>query len=72
MMLLNGLMSHGLSWLLVCSLMAVLVLPIEWGIKSIRGVMLLAWCAMSSVQILHPNAVLPMKVDGVNMLTVKA
>ena len=37
------------------------------GIKSIRGVMLLKVVRNEFRQILHPNAVLPMKVDGVNI-----
>ena len=37
------------------------------GIKSIRGVMLLKNMRNEFRQILHPNAVLPMKIDGVNV-----
>ena len=37
------------------------------GIKSIRGVMLLKVIRNEFRQILHPNAVLPMKIDGVNI-----
>ena len=37
------------------------------GIKSIRGVMLLKVVRNEFRQILHPNAVLPMKVNGVNV-----
>ena len=37
------------------------------GIKSIRGVMLLKVIRNEFRQILHPNAVLPMKIDGVNV-----
>ena len=37
------------------------------GIKSIRGVMLLKVVRNEFRQILHPNAVLPMKIDGVNI-----
>ncbi|MDD7272716.1 MAG: TrkH family potassium uptake protein [Prevotella sp.] len=37
------------------------------GLKSIRGVMLLKVIRNEFRQILHPNAVLPMKVDGVNI-----
>ncbi|WP_028896820.1 TrkH family potassium uptake protein [Prevotella sp. HUN102] len=37
------------------------------GIKSIRGVMLIKVVRNEFRQILHPNAVLPMKVDGVNI-----
>jgi trk system potassium uptake protein TrkH len=37
------------------------------GIKSIRGVMLLKIIRNEFRQILHPNAVLPMKVDGQNV-----
>src|SRR3712207_1129206 len=37
------------------------------GLKSIRGVMLLKVIKNEFTQLLHPNAVLPMKVDGVNV-----
>ena len=37
------------------------------GVKSIRGVMLLKVVRNEFRQILHPNAVLPMKIDGVNI-----
>ena len=37
------------------------------GIKSIRGVMLVKVIKNEFRQILHPNAVLPMKVDGYNV-----
>jgi potassium uptake protein, trkH family len=37
------------------------------GIKSIRGVMLLKVVKNEFRQILHPNAVLPMKIDGYNV-----
>lgn len=37
------------------------------GIKSIRGVMILKVVRNEFRQILHPNAVLPMKIDGVNV-----
>ena len=37
------------------------------GLKSIRGVMLLKVVRNEFRQILHPNAVLPMKIDGVNI-----
>ena len=37
------------------------------GIKSIRGVMLLKIVKNEFRQILHPNAVLPMKIDGYNV-----
>lgn len=37
------------------------------GIKSIRGVMMLKVVRNEFRQILHPNAVLPMKIDGVNV-----
>ncbi len=37
------------------------------GIKSIRGVMLLKVIRNEFYQMLHPNAVLPMKIDGVNV-----
>lgn len=37
------------------------------GIKSIRGVMVLKVIRNEFTQILHPNAVLPMKIDGVNV-----
>jgi len=37
------------------------------GIKSIRGVMLLKVVRNEFRQILHPNAVSPMKIDGVNI-----
>ena len=41
------------------------------GIKSIRGVMLLKNMRNEFRQILHPNAVLPMKIDGVNVSQAK-
>lgn len=37
------------------------------GVKSIRGVMMLKVVRNEFRQILHPNAVLPMKIDGVNI-----
>ena len=37
------------------------------GIKSIRGVMILKVIRNEFKQILHPNAVLPMKIDGMNV-----
>lgn len=37
------------------------------GIKSIRGVMILKVVRNEFKQMLHPNAVLPMKIDGVNV-----
>lgn len=37
------------------------------GIKSIRGVMMLKVVRNEFKQILHPNAVLPMKIDGMNV-----
>ena len=37
------------------------------GIKSIRGLMLLKIVRNEFRQILHPNAVLPMKIEGVNV-----
>ena len=37
------------------------------GIKCIRGVMLLRIAKNEFKQILHPNAVLPLKIDGVNV-----
>ena len=37
------------------------------GIKAIRGLMILKVVRNEFMQILHPNAVLPMKVDGVNI-----
>ena len=41
------------------------------GIKSIRGVMILKVVRNEFKQILHPNAVLPMKIDGFNVPTAK-
>ena len=41
------------------------------GIKSIRGVMILKVVRNEFTQILHPNAVLPMKIDGVNVSQAK-
>lgn len=41
------------------------------GIKSIRGVMILKVMRNEFTQILHPNAVLPMKIDGVNVSQAK-
>ena len=37
------------------------------GIKSIRGLMLLKIVRNEFRQILHPNAVLPLKIEGVNV-----
>lgn len=37
------------------------------GIKSLRGIMLIKVVRNEFRQILHPNAVLPMKIDGVNI-----
>lgn len=37
------------------------------GVKSIRGVMMMKVIRNEFRQILHPNAVLPMKIDGVNV-----
>lgn len=37
------------------------------GVKSIRGVMLMKVIRNEFRQILHPNAVLPMKIDGINV-----
>lgn len=41
------------------------------GIKSIRGVMLVKTVRNEFRQILHPNAVLPMKIDGNNVMQSK-
>lgn len=41
------------------------------GIKSIRGVMLIKTVRNEFRQILHPNAVLPMKIDGNNIMQSK-
>ena len=62
----NGLMLHGLFLLLVCFFGGSSG-STSGGIKSIRGVMLVKVIKNEFRQILHPNAVLPMKVDGYNV-----
>jgi trk system potassium uptake protein TrkH len=65
-MLLSGHMSHG-SFLLMCMFIGGCSGSTGGGFKSIRGIMILKVIKNQFRQMLHPNAVLPMKIDGHNL-----